>query len=144
MRTVGPHSQSVRLNVKRDINRLVRLQFMLFDKRQQKFLQRKFLQVQTESLAPLHTHGQNLLHQSAEPLQLLLTDTKIALALDCVIDLMKIKQGIGSCIGYGYRCFQFMGNVIGKVTLHFFQGFLPQNSMDKVPERETENQQNHE
>ena len=56
--------------------------------------------MEAEGLASLHRHGEYLLYQPAEALQLLLADAQVAFALAGVIGLVEVEQGIGGGIGY--------------------------------------------
>ncbi|CDB10651.1 unknown [Bacteroides sp. CAG:633] len=97
--------------------------------------------MEAEGLASLHRHGEYLLYQPAEALQLLLADAQVAFALAGVVGLVEVEQGIGGGIGHGNGGFQFVGDVVGKVAFHFLQRLLPQDGVDEVPEGEAEDEE---
>ena len=107
---------------------LFRLQFMLFDERFENAFYGQYLRMQAERLAAFHTHGKNLFYQSAESLQLFLTDTQIFVALYLFFRLVKVQQSIVGCIGNGDRGFQFMGDVVGEVAFNLLECIFPQDS----------------
>ena len=81
VRTVCREGKSGRLDVRRDMHGLLRLQFMLLDKRFENAFHGQRFRMQAEGLAAFHAHGEYLLDKSAEPLQLLLADAQILVAL---------------------------------------------------------------
>ena len=81
--------------------------------------------VQTEVLPLFHTHGKDLLHQSAELFQLGLDNLKIVLSFCQILCSVEVQQRIVGGVGYGYRSFQFVSNVMCEVLFHFFYAFLP-------------------
>ena len=108
VRTVCREGKSGRLDVRRDMHGLLRLQFMLLDKRFENAFHGQRFRMQAEGLAAFHAHGEYLLDKSAEPLQLLLADAQILVALCLFFRLVKVQQGIVGGIGYGDRGFQFV------------------------------------
>ena len=144
VRTVCREGKSGRLDVRRDMHGLLRLQFMLLDKRFENAFHGQRFRMQAEGLAAFHAHGEYLLDKSAEPLQLLLADAQILVALCLFFRLVKVQQGIVGGIGYGDRGFQFVGDVVGKVAFHLLQRLLLQDGADKYPEREAEDDEDNE
>lgn len=134
VRTVCREGKSGRLDVRRDMHGLLRLQFMLLDKRFENAFHGQRFRMQAEGLAAFHAHGEYLLDKSAEPLQLLLADAQILVALCLFFRLVKVQQGIVGGIGYGDRGFQLMGDIVGEITFHLFQCLLPQDGADEYPE----------
>ena len=95
VRTVCREGKSGRLDVRRDMHGLLRLQFMLLDKRFENAFHGQRFRMQAEGLAAFHAHGEYLLDKSAEPLQLLLADAQILVALCLFFRLVKVQQGNG-------------------------------------------------
>ena len=106
VRTVCREGKSGRLDVRRDMHGLLRLQFMLLDKRFENAFHGQRFRMQAEGLAAFHAHGEYLLDKSAESLQLLLADAQILVALGLFVRLVKVQQGIVGGIGHGDRGFQ--------------------------------------
>ncbi len=138
---VGGDGQVFGDNVEGDVDGFVGLQFVQLDEWGQEVGQPHLFKVEAEGLAPLHRHGEYLLHQSAEAAELLLTDAQVAFALAGVVGLMEVEQGIGGGIGHGDGCLQFVGDVVGEVALHLLQRLLPQDGTDEVLEGEAEDEE---
>ena len=73
------------------MDRLVGLQLVQLYERGQEVGQPYLFEVEAEGLASLHRHGEYLLYQTTEALQLLLADAQVAFALAGVVGLMEVE-----------------------------------------------------
>lgn len=76
---VGGEDQLFRFDVERDLHGLSRFQPVLFDEGGEESLQADTFRMEAERLAPFHAHGEDLLDQPTQPLQLFLADAQVFL-----------------------------------------------------------------
>ena len=94
-----------------------------------------------EGFAAFHTHREDLLDHSFQLLQLALADFQILAAFLRIIARIEVKEGVVGGVGDGYRCLEFVGDVVGEVALHLFQALLLEHGMDQEPEGKCEDKE---